>query len=121
MVRTPGLGHIILALAIVATFLLQQQVEWHTGVWDFRLVPPVRCRQHTNPRRNRKRWLRRWAKGRRQWPTPKRQRRRRHRTEGVLIRSASVPPIWLKKGSKWLLLSASLTARQFQSRGTSAR
>jgi len=65
MVRTPSLGCIILALAIVATFLLQQQVEWHTDVWDFRLVLPVRCRQHTHPRRNRKRWLRRWAKWRR--------------------------------------------------------
>jgi len=100
MVRTPSLGHIILALAIVATFLLQQRVEWHTGVWDSRLVPPVRCRQHTNPRRNRKRWLCRWANQQRQQPTPKRQRRRCHRPKSVLIRSASVPPIWLKEGSK---------------------
>jgi len=65
-------------LLLIVTFA--QPAACHTPVWDERLVPPGRVRQHYNPRKNRQRWLRRWAKRQRQQPRASRAVRRRRRT-----------------------------------------
>ena len=78
MKHTPSLWHIILVLLLIVTFA--QPAACHTPVWDERLVPPGRVRQHYNPRKNRQRWLRRWAKRQRQQPRASRAVRRRRRT-----------------------------------------
>jgi len=78
MEHTPSLWHIILVLLLIVTFA--QPAACHTPVWDERLVPPRRVRQHYNPRKNRQRWLRRWAKRQRQQPRASRAVRRRPRT-----------------------------------------
>jgi transposase-like protein len=82
MIRTPGLGHIILALVLVGTYLHQRPVEWHAGVWDPELLPAPRGRRYRNPERNRERRLRRLARQQRRRSAMKRSRRRRHRDAG---------------------------------------
>jgi len=77
MIRTPGLGRIILALGLFVTLLFRVSVEGQAEVWDARLVPPQRGRRHGNPRRNLERWQRRRARRERQQPRPRRPRRRR--------------------------------------------
>jgi len=78
MKHTSSLWHIILVLLLIVTFA--QPAACHTPVWDERLVPPRHVRQHYNPRKNRQRWLRRWAKRQRQQPRASRAVRRRRRT-----------------------------------------
>lgn len=85
MNRTPGLGHIILVLTLVVTYLHQRPMEWHTGVWDSELLPTPQGRRYPNPRRNRERWLRRLARQQRRRPPTKRSGRRRHRGTGRQI------------------------------------
>jgi transposase-like protein len=92
MIRTPGLGHIILVLMLLATFLRQQPVEWHTRVWAPELLPPPRGRRYYNPRRNRERWLRRLARRERRWPQAKHRQRRRRRVQGGGIQPRFYPP-----------------------------
>lgn len=95
MVRTPGLECLILVLALLVTPLLQQPVEGQEEVWDARLVPPLRCRQHRNLQRNLERWLRRRVRRERQRPRPKRLRRRRATREAppsTPVRTPSAPP-----------------------------
>jgi len=92
MIRTPGLGHIILVLVLLVTFLQPQCVEWHTGVWAPELVPPPRGRRYHNPRRNRERWLRRLARQQRRRPQAKQRRRRRRRDRGGGIQSRTYSP-----------------------------
>lgn len=82
MIRTPGLGRIILALTLVVTYLHQHPVEWHTRVWGSELLPAPRGRRHFNPQRNRERWLRRLVQQQRRRPPLKRSRRQRHRGTG---------------------------------------
>ena len=77
MKHTPSLWHIILVLLLIVTFT--QPAACHTPVWDKRLVPPGRVRRRYNPRRNRERWARRWAKRRRRCPPVSRAARRRRR------------------------------------------
>jgi hypothetical protein len=77
MRRTPSLWHIILALSLIVTS--SQPAEWPVKIWDKRLMPPARIRQHRNPRRNRERWARRWAKRQRRQPPMSRAQRRRRR------------------------------------------
>lgn len=77
MKHAPGLWRIILVFLLLVT--LAQATKPLSPVWDRRLVTGRRRRRHTNPRRNRQRWLRRWAKRRRQMPTPKRVTRWRRR------------------------------------------
>lgn len=88
MVRTPGLGRIILALALLAIVLLPRSLGRHTEMWDPRLMPSAR------PRRNLERWLRRWARRQRQRLQPKRPRRRRaKRKQPSPTRAMSTPPL----------------------------
>jgi hypothetical protein len=77
MRHPPSLWHIILALSLIVTS--SQPVEWPVTIWDKRLLPPLRIRQHCNPRRNRERWARRWAKRQRRRPPASRAERRRRR------------------------------------------
>mgnify|MGYP001062106569 CR=1 FL=1 len=44
MKRTPGLWHIVLGLLLIVTYV--RPAEWHTQVWDERLVPPARSKQY---------------------------------------------------------------------------
>ncbi len=83
MIRIPGLVHIVSVLMLLASFLFQQPVEWHTGVWVLELLPLPRVRQHYNPRRNRERWLRRLVRRARRHRPTKRSQRRRHRKGSV--------------------------------------
>lgn len=93
MFRTPGLAHIILTLALLATFLPQQPTEWHSSVWDERLAPAMRCRQRCNPRRNLERRLRRGAR----WQRPGRLRRHHRRgRERVAVSALGLSPASLK-------------------------
>jgi len=92
MIRTPGLGHIILVLMLLATFLRPQSVEWHTRVWAPELLPPPRGRRYYNPRRNRERWLRRLARRQRRRPQAKHRQRRRRRVQGGGIQPRFYPP-----------------------------
>ena len=92
MIRTPGLGHIILALMLLATFLRPQSVEWHTRVWAPELLPPPRGRRYYNRRRNRERWLRRLARRQRRRPQAKHRQRRRRRNQGGGIQPRFYPP-----------------------------
>jgi len=77
MRRTPSLWYIIVALSLIVTSI--QPAEWPVKIWDKRLLPPPRIRQHRNPRRNRERWARRWAKQQRRRPPASRAQRRRRR------------------------------------------
>jgi transposase-like protein len=90
MIRTPGLVHIVTILMLLVSFLLQQPVEWHTGVWDPELLPPLWGRQHYNPRRNRERWLHRLARRARRRPPTKRSQRRRQRSGSIHSPSSEV-------------------------------
>jgi transposase-like protein len=92
MFRTPGLVHIILTLVLLATCLLQPPAEWHSDVWDARLVLASRCRQRRNPRRNLERRLRRRARGH----EPRRLRRRQRRRSRERIATSAC---WLSPAS----------------------
>jgi len=78
MKHTPGLRHIILVLLLIVTY--GRPAKWPTPVWDERLLPPGRVRQHHNPQRNRERRARRWVKWQRRCPRVGRAARRRYRT-----------------------------------------
>ena len=84
MFRTPGLVPIILTLALLATFLPQQPMEWHSSVWDARLAAAMRCRQRCNPQRNLERRLRRGARRQRPGRLSRHHRRRGGRRRGAL-------------------------------------
>ena len=84
----PGLWHIILVLLLIVT--LTQAVEWLLQIWDERLVPRRRVRRGCNPKRNRERWARRWARWRRRRPQVSRAERRR-RGARVLRQIVSTP------------------------------
>ncbi len=76
MKHTPGLQTIILVLLLIVTLLFMVCTEQPVAMWDRHLVPLIRVRQAFNPRRNRRRWLRRWAKRQRQCPQARRACRR---------------------------------------------
>lgn len=59
MKHTPGLGHIVLVLALLV--MLAQACERRPPVWDEHLMPPGCVRQYYNPWRHRERWTRRQA------------------------------------------------------------
>jgi hypothetical protein len=90
MFRTPGLVHIILTLALLATCLLQPPTEWRSDVWDARLVLTTRCRQRRNPRRNLERRLRRRVRG--QGPRRLRRRHRRRSRERIAASACWLSP-----------------------------
>jgi hypothetical protein len=82
MKHTPGLRTIILALLLIVTLLFLVGKEQPAAMWNEHLVLPIRVRQAFNPRKNRQRWLRRWARRQRQRPQARRAcRRRSHRPE----------------------------------------
>jgi hypothetical protein len=88
MKRTPRLWHIVLVLLLIVTST--QGTEGQLRVWDERLMPLGRTRRHCNPRRNRERWARRLARGRRRRvPTTRAEGRRRR--ERVLRQILEVP------------------------------
>lgn len=83
MKHTPGLWTSILNLLLVVTLLLLVGQSQPMPLWAEHLVPPGRVRQASNPRKNRRRWLRRLAKRQRQRPQAPRARRCRHRKQVV--------------------------------------
>ena len=115
MKHTPGRWHIMLVLLLIATHV--RPAEGLTPMWDERLLPPGRVRQHYNPQRNRERWARRWAKWQRRRSRVSRAARRRHRTRilrqilhaspsGVLIEE------WKQQGRPKPLPTGATTEKQ---------
>ncbi len=102
MKRTPSLWHIILVLLLIVT--PTQGVEGQMRVWDERLMPPGRTRRHSNPRRNRERWARRLARG----------RRRRERVLQIL----DVPPRPCCEGKRAKHTSHSLVGQEAKAETT---
>ena len=97
----PSLGHIILVLLLLVT--LAQAVEWLLRIWDERLVPRRRVRPGRNPKRNRERWARRWARWRRRQPRVSRAERGRRRVR-ILRQILSTPSgpttVWPREALK---------------------
>ena len=86
MKHTPGLWTIILTLLLTVTWLLLVGQSQPMPMWSENLVPPGRVRQAFNPRKNRRRWLRRLTKRQRQRPRAPLSRRCRHRKQMATLR-----------------------------------
>ena len=92
MKRTPSLGHIVLAVALIVTFA---QAEQPIPIWDPTLLPPSRTRRRYNPRRNRERWKRRLEHRSRRQPLRKRERKRKARRAAgsrIVYRQTAIVP-----------------------------
>ena len=97
MKRTPGPGHIIVAILLIVTLA---QAGQPMPIWDLSLMPLGRTRQRYNPRRNRDRWKRRLCASRRRQPLRKRERKRRRRKQaspGIAPQQTVIVPLWRKR------------------------
>ena len=97
MKRTPGQGHIIVAILLIVTLA---QADHLMPIWDLSLMPLGRTRQRYNPRRNRERWKRRLAHRRRRQPLRKRERKRRRRKQaspGIAPQQTVIVPLWRQR------------------------
>jgi transposase len=120
MKHTPGLQSIILVLLLIVTLLFLVCSGQPPMMWDEHLVPPIRVRQAFNGRKNRQRWLRRWARRQRQRSQVRRPRRRRPRRPELCQRLRSVPPCAGFPSHPWPT-TARGAAQQMVPSGTSRR
>ena len=97
MKRTPGPGHIIVAILLIVTLA---QAGQPMPIWDLSLMPLGRTRQRYNPRRNRDRWKRRLCASRRRQPLRKRERKGRRRkpaSPGIAPQQTVIVPLWRQR------------------------